>query len=241
MAAASGEFTPLYHQLKMALRGRIERGDWLPGHRIPTERELCEEHGVSRLTVRRAIAELATEGLLVGRQGKGVFVAQSKLEQTLSAFYSFTSYMKEKGLSPTSDILGVCEMPSPPAVAQRLGIPSGEAVARITRLRRADSEPIIYESSYLPCTVFPGLAGDGLAESPLYEILRNRYACVPVRATEWFEPTLLSNEEASLLGVDAGAPAMLLERVTYTYGDRPIEFCKGVVRGDRCRYCVELK
>lgn len=189
------------------------------------------------------MALLVAEGLVTREQGKGTFVARPKLAQSLVGFYSFTEEILKMGLQPRSQVLKLGVVPASRAVARRLGLTEGDEVVCLTRLRLASEEPIMFETSYLPHASFPGLAERDLAGRPLYDILRTDFTVELSRAREEFQPVLADDYEARWLRVDPGAPVLLLERVTFAAqadGDRPIEFCRSVVRGDRCRFYVDL-
>ncbi len=235
-----GNGVPLYYQLKTILRGKIESGEWEPGEQIQSEPEMSASFQVSRATIRQAIAGLVDEGLLIREQGRGTFVARPKLEQGLLGFYSFTGDMLKRGLRPTSRIVSVTVTAATRSVGKRLLIAQGTRVVALTRLRLADDEPLMLETSYLPSSAFPRLEDCDFSAKPLYEIMAERYGTMPVRAKEAFEPVLVDEFEGSMLGVRPGSPGLLLERLTYARDDVPVEYCRGIVRGDRCRYYVEL-
>lgn len=230
---------PLYYQLKEILLERIARGEYAPAGKLPSERELQEQFGVGRATVRQAINELAKKGIVVSRQGKGVFVAPPKVEQGLLTFYSFTREMLSKGFTPSTEVLDFERLPAPVSVAQALQLAEEAQAVRLVRVRLANGEPLIFETSYLPDKLVPGLTLERAKARPLYDILTEDYGIVPTRAKESFEPVNLDSREAKALGVVKGAPALLLERVAFA-GDVPVEFCQELVRGDRCRFYVEL-
>lgn len=236
---------PLYFQLKEALREQIKEGlqsgELSPGDYFTSEKELCKKYDVSNITVKRALNELVNEGLLVRQQGRGTFVARPKIEQGLQSFYSITTSLQEKGIRPSSKVLEVGVTPATKGVARHLDLEGeGQEVVKLVRLRLADEEPFALETSYLPSKLFPDLANYNLSVIPLYDLLSQKYGVEPIKAQEFFEPTLVDQYEAMVLGVKQGSPALLLERITYTLNDRPIELCKGVIRGDRCRLSVEL-
>lgn len=224
--------TPLIQQVREGLRGKIAAGAWPSGYRIPSERELAEMLGISRLTVRLAINDLVAAGLLQRRPGKGTFVKAPPLEQPLGRFYSFTEEMTRKGMRPrtlvldfTPDAAGPAELPG--------------STYRIVRLRLANEEPIMYETTHLPAGLCPGLTRESLASTPLYDLLRHTYGLRFGQAREMFEPVLLDDEAAGELGVAPRSPGLLLERLLTDDRGRRIEFTRSVVRGDRCRYVME--
>ena len=239
MNAAVG--VPLYHQIKEELLDEIKGGRLRPGERIETEQELMTRHGVSRATVRQALGQLIAQGYLEVRRGLGTYVAGPKIEQGLLGFYSFSREVERMGMRPGTRLLGLVLEPAPDAVAAALELAPGTPVTALRRLRLADDEPLIVETSYLPAERFPRLADHDFDHQRLYDILTVDYGARPVRAREVFEPVLLSSEEAEVLGKRPGDPGLLLERIACDADDRPVEFCRSVVRGDRCRYFVELR
>ncbi|MCD6257383.1 GntR family transcriptional regulator [Candidatus Aerophobetes bacterium] len=232
-------FVPLYYQLTEELRENIENGEWPPNSLIPSETELCEKYKVSRGTVRQALSQLVQEGLLYRKQGKGTFVAEPKITQQLNRFYSFAQDMREKGLRPSSLLLQKEKILPDSYIKNILGLKEEEMVYKIMRLRLADEEPLILETSYLVEELFPDLDKEDVEKVPLYDIILKKYRIKITRAKETFEPILIDEFEAKKLKIPVGSPALLVKRVTYTAGI-PFEFRKSVVRGDKCSYSVEL-
>jgi len=232
-------FVPLYYQLTEELRENIENGEWPPNSLIPSETELCERYKVSRGTVRQALSQLVQEGLLYRKQGKGTFVAEPKITQQLNRFYSFAQDMREKGLRPSSLLLQKEKILPDSYIKNILGLKEEEMVYKIMRLRLADEEPLILETSYLVEELFPDLDKEDVEKVPLYDIILKKYRIKITRAKETFEPILIDEFEAKKLKIPVGSPALLVKRVTYTAGI-PFEFRKSVVRGDKCSYSVEL-
>jgi GntR family transcriptional regulator len=232
---------PLYFQLRQHVRLKIEGGEWPPGERIPSENELTTKFGVSRETVRQALSELVREGLLERRQGFGTVVRDRRITQDLSRFYTFPSAMMSTGHRPTTEVLSVETIRIDAGVAHHLGGQPGEEQAvKISRLRLADGEPVMLESSYLPASLFPGLTRERLVDRSLYELMREDYGVVVARAWESFEPILIRGDEAKRLGVAARSPGLLVQREAFDGARRCVEFCTSVIRGDRARYTVEL-
>jgi len=232
---------PLYHQIKEDLRTRIEEGEWLPGKLIPPEKELCAEYKVSKITVLEAIKGLVREGLLKRKQGKGTFVAEPKLEQSLNRFYSFTESIRQKGFELERRILGVENMEADKHIAKHLGIKKGEKITEIVRLRLVNGEPLYLETIIIPVKLCPNLHLKDIGSKSLNDILRNEYGIPLIRAKECFEPINIDDYEAEMLGVKNGVPALLLEHTTYTTKNQVVLFSNGIIRGDRCRYYTELE
>jgi len=230
---------PLYYQLKTNLLDEILQGKWMVGELLPSENELAEAYQVSRATVRRALAELQREGRIATRKGKGSIVAQPKMEQDLLCFYSLARSFSKGPHQVSSRTLHKDKTTADPVVARHLQIGSTAPVVIITRLRYVDGEPIMLETSHLPSSICPGLEQEIHIEA-LYDHLEARYGIYVSRAEEFLQAVAATPEEAAHLGIPRGMPVFLVERVSYTPEDKPIEFRHSVVRGDRFRYKVEL-
>lgn len=236
-----GSVIPLYHQLKQRLNARIQSGEWKPGDKIDSENRLMDIFHVSRNTAKKAIDELVQEGSLYKVQGKGTFVSRPKFEQSLSGFYSFSRVLREKGLHPTDRVLEVNEVIPSESVRIGLQLASGENVIEMKRLRCANDEPIILESSFMPKSVIQDMSVlYEVGKSSLYDLLDERYNVIVVRAKEAFEPVLIREGESVLLETEVGKPALLLERTAFDTNDQPVEYCISIVRGDRCRFYTDL-
>lgn len=236
-----GSVIPLYYQLKQHLKERIDAGEWKLGDRIDSEYQLIEQYKLSRNTVKKAIEELVQEGTLYRIQGKGTFVSKPKFEQSLGSFYSFSQVLKEKGFNPTDKVLELLEMEPTEQVRQGLQLSHGEKVAKMRRLRCANGEPIILESSYMPMSIVKDLSDlSEVGSTSLYELLFKKYGVQVVRAKEAFEPVLIRDSESAYLETEVGKPALLLERTAFDTDNRPVEFCISIVRGDRCRFYTDL-
>lgn len=237
----TSSFVPLYQQLKEYIIENIDKEVWKPGDKIYSENQLYEMFAVSRNTAKKAIEDLVQEGILYRVQGKGTFVSLPKIEQSLSAFYSFSKVLRKKGLKPKDVVLGVKVIEASHKVAKELNIEKGEQVVTLQRVRYANDEPIILENSYLPKRIIDNEEKLKLvSETPLYDILNNDFNIVVNSAKETFEPILIREEEKCHLEVEVGSPALLLERIAYDPSKIPVEFCKSIVRGDRCKFYTEL-
>jgi GntR family transcriptional regulator len=241
MSSPSISRLPLYRQIEEGLRERIRNGALGPGAQVPPEPELMAEYGVSRATVRQALAGLIAEGLLEIRRGLGTYVTAPRFEHTIGGFYSFSREIERHGLKPGTKVLGLRIQPAGEVVAEALGMAAGTPVVALRRLRLAGDDPLVVETSHLPAARFPGLERVDFGQVRLYDTLLNRYGCRPTRAKETFEPILLTADEADLLDQRRGEPALRVERIAFDQDDVPIEFCRSTVRGDRYRYSVELR
>lgn len=173
------------------------------------------------------------------KDGKGTFVAEPKITQQLNKFYSFAQDMREKGLKPSSQVLQKEKILPDSYIKNVLGLKENEMVYKIMRLRLANEDSLIMETSYLVEELFPDLGREDVEEVPLYDIIIKKYRIKITRAKETFEPVLVGEFEAEKLKISIGSPALLVKRVTYTAGI-PFEFRKSILRGDKCSYSVEL-
>ncbi|MCG8638960.1 MAG: GntR family transcriptional regulator [Desulfobacterales bacterium] len=232
---------PLYYQLKQIIIEKIENRLLEENDKLPTEKELCDQYNISRATVRQALTELEIEEYIYKIQGKGSFVSPKKLSQNLLSFYSFTDEMKKLGKVPSSKVMNFKVLDLTENIAKKLRLDNQDKVYEFTRLRLADNEPMILETTYIPYNLFPGIFKEDLEKIPLYDILKNQYNIVFSKAEEIFSPTLLSSEEAKLLKSIEGGPVLLIERITYDNMERVIEYTKSVARGDKFKYRVVLE
>lgn len=236
---------PLFLQLTQALQATLiqntQTGRLKPGDLFTTEKEVCERYGVSSITAKRALDELEAEGILTRQRGRGTYVAHPRVTQVLDHFYRFTVEMSARGLKPTWKNLYIGLGTPGPSVAEKLGIPVVGKVTRLERLRLLNDEPYFIENSYLPQSLFPGLEREDHESVALYDILGQRYRLQPVRCRQTFEPVLLDRHTARLLQARTRDPGMLVEHQAFSAEGVPLEYSRGVVRGDRCRLTVDLR
>jgi GntR family transcriptional regulator len=231
---------PLYTQTADALRTRITRGVWRQGDRVPSEVQLCEEFGVSSITMRRAVATLVNEGLLVRIQGKGTYVASDHaVVQGPPRLTSFTRDMQLRGWRSTARLIGIDTMRAPSPIAHRLGMPEGALLAAIRRVRLADDHPVALQTAYLPALLFPGVERFDFAVESLYEVMQREYGVKPAVATETYRAAKVTAEEARLLDVEQDSAALRAERLTSDSTGRRVEYVESVMRGDR--YTLSLR
>jgi GntR family transcriptional regulator len=209
------------------------------GDRLPPERELAVEWGVARMTLRRALDELVTEGLVVRQQGRGTFVARPRMARHLS-MSSFTDEMGKLGRVPSSRILEFKRIRAGVRQARQLRLPVGDPIVKFTRLRLADGEPIGVETTCVSATLVPGLQESDLYGS-WYGLLVNKYSIGIVHGTSMIEPALLSEREAGYLRTAPGKPAFRIETSTFGATGRVIDFEVDVYRGDRYRLTADLR
>jgi GntR family transcriptional regulator len=207
-----------------------------PHQRLPTERQLSEQFGVSRLTVRRAVEQLAAEGEVYRIQGSGTYVTEPAIRKR-QLLTSFSDDMRSRGLAPGARLLRGAHVLAGAQESWRLGVSPGEPLLYLRRLRLANSVPMCIEEVWLPRRLAPDLLEAPLEES-LYEALSTRYQITIDRAEQEVRATVLDTDQAELLEVPAMSPALLVERVTYDVRGGAVELARSVYRGDR--YSLEL-
>jgi GntR family transcriptional regulator len=238
---AGPAFSPLYQQIKALLLRSLQVGEWQPGQAIPSETELAARFRVSQGTVRKAIDEMATENLLVRRQGKGTFVATHAEEQTR---YRFLRLAPDAGGPPNlaRRMLHCRRMRSGAEVARALELDKGEPVVEVRRLLLDGERPVVLDDLWLPGALFKGLSAEVMAQwrGPLYRLFEVEFAVRMIRAEEKIRAVAASAEEAELLAVPEGSPLLLVERRSFTYGDRPVELRRGLYHTAHHHYRNEL-
>lgn len=224
--------TPLYFRIQQSILERIRRGSLKPGEQLPTETELARQYQVSRITAKRALDELVDQGWAFRQQGRGTFVAQTRIRDT-SGFGSFSEDMRARGLAPSSLILWFEEIEPGDEIRDRLHLAPGEHVYVLKRLRLANNEPVAVETAYLPCRLCPGLIHEDLGHGSLYAILAEKYQIAPTWADAEIEAASATKEEAALLKLKAGKPVLTARRITFSASYDAIESVTSVYRGDR--------
>jgi GntR family transcriptional regulator len=209
------------------------------GDPIPPERRLAGELGVSRLTLRAALDELAREGLIVRRRGSGSFVSEPKIAQQIG-LTSFTEDMRRRSMTPGTRLVEMETIHAGARLGRALHVSPGEQVVRVLRLRLADGEPMAVEDLYVTASLIPGLTRIDLQNASFYALLRERYGITVARGIQVIEPTVTSQQEANLLGVPLHSPALMFERTTQSEDGTIVEFVRSVYRGDRYRIVTEL-
>jgi GntR family transcriptional regulator len=209
------------------------------GDAIPSERQLTQQLGVSRLTVRAALDDLVREGLLVRRHGSGTFVSEPKIAQELT-MTSFTEDMQRRGMVPGSRTLGLRVTPAGAHLGRLLHVSPSEPVLIISRLRLADRETMAIETLHVRESLVPGLAAPELEQRSFYEILEDRFGITIVGGDQTIEPTVTNEEESAALGVPLHSPAFLFERTTQSAEGEIVEYVRSIYRGDRYKLVTQL-
>jgi GntR family transcriptional regulator len=231
---------PLYVQIADSLLDRIESGRLLPGDRLPPERELSDGLGVNRLTLRRALRVLESQGLLIRRQGSGTYVADPKIERQAGRLISFTRGMERQGFSPGAHVVRLEERPVEASLAAVLHLPMYAPVYDLLRLRLLNDIPAMLEHYVMSVRRFPELARFDLEHRSMYEVMETEYGVSIRRAKQSLEPVVASEFEADLLDVSPGAPLMMERRLAYDQDDQPVEHGRDLYRGDRFRFVTEI-
>lgn len=239
--SASPTFSPLYRQIKDFMIGSLEAGEWGPGDAIPSEAELASRFSVSQGTVRKAIDEMAAENLLVRRQGKGTFVATHDDPRSYYRFLRLVPDGEDQSTS-TSEPLSCARLAASPAVADVLGLRPGDPVVMLERLLKFGSDPVVLDQIYLVGELFEGLTLERLqsGDRSLYSVFESDYGVRMIRAEERLRAVPADAHAAGLLRVGEGEPLLLVERTTFTYGNKPVEWRRGLYCTRRHHYLNEL-
>jgi GntR family transcriptional regulator len=241
VSGTSPTFSPLYQQIKALITQSLQSGEWKPGELIPSEVELAGRFKVSQGTVRKAIDELAAENLVVRRQGKGTFVAT---HHEARAQFRFLRLMPDVGEPhyAESRFLEVKRLRAPAEVARQLDMKSGDSVIFIKRVQSFDGAPTILEELWLPGAIFKGLTAERLSEykGPMYGLFESEFGTRMIHASERLRAVAAGEVEAEVLAVPSGTPLLSVERVSYTYGNKPVEVRRGLYLTARHHYQNEL-
>ncbi len=233
---------PLYLQIRRAVLKAIREGKLLPHQRVPSERELSEAMGISRMTVRQALQTLINDGYLYTVPGKGTFVGRKpKIEQNLLRLSGFTEEVRAQGFNPGARLLSLETVPADEYLARHLEVAPGTPLFRLSRLRLIDNLPVAVEHAHLVQARFPGLDKADLEHQSLYHVLQERYGLRLVRATQWIESQQADPRLAALLDIPPQQPVLAMERITYADSGQPVEFVISFYRADRFRLKVELR
>jgi GntR family transcriptional regulator len=232
---------PLHSQLTSEIDHRIESGQWAPDAQVPSERELCEQFGVSRITVRQALHQLVVDRKLVRVHGRGTFVASAPVKTELLPLTSFSEDMAARGQRPGAQILRF-ELTVPSmAVSQALRLSGGEEVFVLKRLRLANGRPMSLETAYLPEQLCRALSKLNMEGRSLYETLRERCGLTPFRALQQWQAVPCPAAEARILGIRASSPVLQIQRTTSDADGRTFEYVESFMRGDRYVFQAELR
>ena len=223
-------FSPLYQQIKTLITRSLQAGEWRPGEAIPSEMDLAARFKVSQGTVRKAIDELATENLLVRRQGKGTFVATHAEEKIQYRFLRLTPDDGDSTRRLQRRFIDCRRQRAGADVARALELRSGDAVVQVRRLLLYRTQPVVLDDIWLPGALFKGLTAERLSDyrGPMYGLFESEFGVRMIRAREKLRAVAADELAASWLGVAAGTPLLSVERVSFTYDDKPVELRRGL-------------
>lgn len=231
---------PLYAQILDALRRQIESGEISPGALVPSEREIAERYGVSRMTARQSLRSLRHDGLVYHERGIGTFASKRKVDVHTRNLVGFSEEMRQLGYKPSSQVLLLQREAASREIADSLGIETGAEVIYFERLRLADATPMALESNYLAAALCPNLDHFDLTKKSLYEVLEKEYGIRMQRADEVLEAVAAGKREANLLSIKAGVPVLAVHRVVYSDTNEVVESVRTIYRADRYRATFHL-
>jgi GntR family transcriptional regulator len=231
---------PLYYQLENILRSKIEGGEVLPNHKLPTEQELSREYKISRATVRQALAALVSEGLLYRKQGKGTFVTEKASQTKSIKLTGFTEDLFTEGHRAEVKVLEIRSVPAPERVAGVLRVPTGEEIVRFRRLRSMDGSPFSYVTNYLVGEVGQKITEQDLQHHTMLHLLEEKVGIPLGTIRHSVESTKADVEVASLLGISVFEPVLYMETAVFAAEGQAVEVVDTFFRSDRYRYTVEL-
>jgi GntR family transcriptional regulator len=231
---------PLYYQIESILREKITSGKWSDGERLPTENELSDQFGVSRITVRQALASLVDEGMLQKRQGRGTFVSKREPVRGTMRLTGFIEDLISMGVATKVKLLDSETVPASEAEAAQLRVEVGTPLRRVKRLRYVKGTPFSYIVNYLPEEVGQNLSAADFASGSLLKRIEEKCDLEIGDATQVINASLADGYVASLLATNVGAPLLSIERTVHSATGRPIAYVQTLYRSDLYCYTVEL-
>lgn len=233
---------PIYYQLEEEIRLVIKTGKLNPGELLPSEREYAERYNISRMTVRQAINNLASEGLLHRQKGRGTFISEKKFEQDLQGLTSFSEDMRKRGLSPSNKIVSFQLIESTKRIAELLQLEIGEKVYEIKRIRFANELPIAVETIYTPKRLVGDMNQRNIEES-FYHYIETKLSLKIAYGDQMIESALANEFEIDNLNVHDGDPVLLMKRISYLSDDNatPLEYVKSTYRADKYKFKLQMR
>lgn len=217
---------PLWAQIEESIRQMITSGQYPVGSRLPSEPELCEMFGVSRMTIRQAIQRLVDEARLTRGRGRGTFVSRPPVQREINAQYTdgFFATLTAAGHTVHSQVLSFERLPSDEPTATALCLSPGAQVYRLERLRLVDGEPVSVQISCLPLLLVPGLDQYDFGSRSLYQVLKADYGLTILAIDQKFSARAATPQLGRLMQLPSGAPLLYVEKVSRTTGEQPLEF-----------------
>ena len=230
----SNEISPLYEQLTEQIRADIEQGVYAPGEKIPTEMNLCKKYNVSRATVRNALAQLETSGLIVRKQGKGTFIRENKLVRNISINSSFSDICIANGKRPGGKVLRCMFQKASPDDISELKLKEGDLVVALDRIRYADDIPVSFEFSHMP-EKFSFLLDEDMTNKSLIQVLRDKNGIIFYPGHKTIEQSYATREIAKYLNVHTGTPLISISAVSNDEAGDPIHRSVQYILGDKIK------
>ncbi len=227
---------PLYSVVASQAEELIASGRWQEGDRLPPERQLCGDFGVSRATLRQALDELEARGLIMRHQGRGTFVTKPRAQLPIVGVFSIRDAMEAHGMKMSTRVVRVEVIEAGRQLASDLACLPGDPVVFIERLRIGDGEPMALDTAHLRAELFPGLERVDFTERSLYDVVEQDYGRTLAEAQETLEPVILTPRECELLVVPAHTTALLTRRITIDINGVVVALGHVLLRGDRSRY-----
>lgn len=237
---ARQDASPLYLQLKNSLMNAIFGGRFSPGEPVPTEKQLCEQYGVSRITVRRAISDLQEEGFLEKRHGKGTFVSFRRMQTSLVDIAGFSETYTLQGYKVSKALLGVGEGTADAGLAGKLAIAKGAPIVTVRRLIAADGTPMTIEISDFPAALFPDLARAVAETDSLYRLLKTRYGREVRHARRVINIRLAGGSESAMLHCRNGEPLFEVEKIAFDGDGVPLQRSLLLTPSNRVNFVIEV-
>jgi GntR family transcriptional regulator len=230
----------LYSRVETVLASEISDGGLKVGEQLPTEDRLIARFGVSRITVRRAIQNLVSRGLVEIRRGRGTFVAAPKMTQELKELSGFVEDMHALGRKPTARVIGKEIVTADATVARQLALTKGERVVRIRRVRLADGVPLSFDETYLPLEIGKKIITNDLKVEPIFSLLERKYDIPLIEAEYKLDAVAAEKEVARVLRVKPRSPIFRIERTSYSTGSRPVDYETLHYRGDLVQFMTRV-
>lgn len=233
---------PLYLQLEQIIKSKVIKGEFLPGDRIPTEKELCETYQVSTITVRQAILNLVKQGLLFRKQGKGTFISdvETKNIKKIQFAGNIDGFIKNGLKLSKIEVLSIEKRIPPYKISRALDIPDNAEIVEIIRRRDADDVPMAYLKSYMPVEIGNKIAKKDLKNYSMLQVLRDKLNITVTTGTHNIEAVAADYDVSNVLALEMFSPVLYAELHMFTKEKRPVEFTQAFFRPDRFIYSIEV-
>ena len=236
--------TPVYYQVQMALKKKIEEGQWLPGEKIPTEKNLAELYSFSTGTIKKAIINLVNDGYLYRVAGKGSFVKGTVLRRNNLRYYRMLRHFQDnEEANLTIKLLNLKKIEPGQEHIRCLNLRQNQKIYKMSRLFYCNNQPLIHSISYLPCNMFNQLEKIPFAafeNAPIYTVLEDHYGVTTVHNKELFSSTTSDSNNAEVLNIEIGASLLLIEMLSYTYREKIYEYRKSYCITEKQKILVEI-